>query len=257
MSVTVSAAALYVFVLFMGASSSTQEEVQWQDTPLGKPLDKISKEEIRNAKSRIEEKYEKILGNNMFYRECKPTAKGEKVKTLLLLHGQAFNSDTWVLAVPTIQTMCALGHRVVAVDLPGYGKTEGCNTDQCRDKKEYLREVLSKVTGVKPIIVSPSFSGTYSMPFMVKYQDLAGGFVPVAPVSTGNYLTFLRDTMTVPTLIVYGERDAILGAVSAEHLKLISGAYGPVILPEAGHPAYLHQPKMWHQVLHNFIKMLS
>ena len=58
---------------------------------------------------------------NVFYKECSQglQTSNEDPKTLLLLHGAAFTSKTWVESIPTIQTMCALGYRVVAIDLPG------------------------------------------------------------------------------------------------------------------------------------------
>ena len=43
----------------------------------------------------------------------------EKSITLWLLHGAAFTSKTWQDSIPTIQTICALGYRVVAIDIPG------------------------------------------------------------------------------------------------------------------------------------------
>ena len=36
-----------------------------------------------------------------------------------LLHGAAFQAKTWVDQVPTMQTLCHYGLRVIAVDLPG------------------------------------------------------------------------------------------------------------------------------------------
>ena len=60
----------------------------------------------------------------VFYKECVPehtrlTGQIAVPETLLLLHGAAFTSKTWQDSIPTIQTMCSLGYRVIAVDLPG------------------------------------------------------------------------------------------------------------------------------------------
>ena len=73
----------------------------------------------------IDFQFIKLDGGNkeikLFYKECVP--KQERVKenliTLWLLHGAAFTSKTWQDSIPTIQTMCALGYRVVAIDIPG------------------------------------------------------------------------------------------------------------------------------------------
>ena len=63
---------------------------------------------------------------NVFYKECvqELQASNEDTKTLLLLHGAAFTSKTWQESIPTIQTMCALGYRVVAIDLPGNSQSK-------------------------------------------------------------------------------------------------------------------------------------
>ena len=53
----------------------------------------------------------------LFYKECIPKETGKGV--LWLLHGAAFTSNTWQKSLPTIQTICELGYRVVAIDIPG------------------------------------------------------------------------------------------------------------------------------------------
>lgn len=58
----------------------------------------------------------------MFYREALPP--NDAIKTnqcALLLHGMNFKSQTW-LDLGTIALLAAMGHRVVAVDLPGTSK---------------------------------------------------------------------------------------------------------------------------------------
>ena len=100
------------------------------------------------------------------------------------------------------------------------------------------------------------------------------GWVPVAPVSTQLARAELPG-VTVPTMIVYGERDTGLGTGSSRDLAAIPTSTQPQvrgssiiytylseyclccqILPGAGHPAYLDQPELWHQLLHNFISNL-
>jgi pimeloyl-ACP methyl ester carboxylesterase len=56
----------------------------------------------------------------VFYKTAEPadgvTPTGQ---VLFLLHGAAFQAKTWQIEVPTIQTMASVGHKVIAVDLPG------------------------------------------------------------------------------------------------------------------------------------------
>jgi len=190
----------------------------------------------------------------LYYKECIP--KEPRKGVLWLLHGAAFTSKTWQDSIPTIQTICELGYRVVAIDIPGFGKTPDCN--RC-DRVDFMRSVLDNIIGnsIKPVIVSPSMSGGWSLPFIEKNQDLIRGFVPVAPVQTSNYKDFFAQKMKVPTMIVYGERDTGLGTGSYNDLKNIQTSTKPQILKEAKHPAYLDQPKEWHTLLYNFLKLLE
>ena len=54
----------------------------------------------------------------IFYRELKPEGYRFDDYTILLLHGAAFTSRTWV-DIKTMHLIAAMGFRVVALDLPG------------------------------------------------------------------------------------------------------------------------------------------
>ena len=61
----------------------------------------------------------------MVQRAGPPPGVSATGRVVVLLHGAAFTSQTWVTACPTLATLAALGHTAVAVDLPGYGDTAG------------------------------------------------------------------------------------------------------------------------------------
>ncbi|XP_042240762.1 protein ABHD14B-like isoform X1 [Homarus americanus] len=192
-----------------------------------------------------------IMGSNTFYREAQPpegvASSGEVV---VLLHGAAFNSKTW-LDLHTIDLLAGMGHRVIAIDLPGFGKTPGPLTG---DRADYLHSLLSNLKVTHPILVSPSMSGQFSILFINKYpQDLAG-FVPVAPVST-QLIKEKAPELRVPTLIIYGENDRTLGHSSRDDLLRIPTSQD-IEIPQAKHPAYLDNPNLFHTLLYNFIKQV-
>lgn len=103
----------------------------------------------------------------MFYREANPGSilPHATGKTFLLLHGQAFTSQTWEQSLPTIQTLAVLGNRVLAIDLPGFGNSpKGSKANP----EEFLSEVISTLSpGQSPIVVSPSMSGAFSLPLLI------------------------------------------------------------------------------------------
>ena len=176
----------------------------------------------------------------------------------------------------------------------GYGNTPDCNG--C-NKALFLKLVFDNIVGfdrilgetTKAVIVSPSMSGSWSLPFIKKHQgileelhklqniqisynimrshwfqnciktitDRVLGYIPVAPVGTSNYKEFFRNSMKIPTMIVYGEKDTGLGTSSYKDLKEIATSTKVQVLPDARHPAYLDQPEEWHNLLHNFLQLLK
>lgn len=202
-------------------------------------------------KVKVNESTINIMGVNTFYREAgPPEGVARSGEVVVLLHGAAFQSKTW-LNLNTINILAAMGHRVIAIDLPGFGLSRGRSTG---DRADYLKAVITSFKVDKPILVSPSMSGSFSIPLIVKYPQELGGYVPVAPVGTGDIVA-TASQIKVPTLIIYGEKDIGLGHVSRDHLsKIPTSQYFE--LHDAKHPAYLDQPRIFHTLLYNFIKQV-
>ncbi|XP_045601933.1 putative protein-lysine deacylase ABHD14B [Procambarus clarkii] len=192
-----------------------------------------------------------IMGSNTFYREALPpegvSSSGEVV---VLLHGAAFQSKTW-LDLNTINLLAAMGHHVIAIDLPGFGESKSVDPS---DPADYLHTFMSTKKVSKPILVSPSMSGRFSIPFIMKYPQDVGGYVPVAPVGT-NKIVDRAPELKIPTLIIYGEKDQKLGHTSRNDLLNIPSSQH-VEIPGARHPAYLDNPDLFHTLLYNFIKQV-
>ncbi|XP_076045937.1 putative protein-lysine deacylase ABHD14B isoform X2 [Oratosquilla oratoria] len=190
-----------------------------------------------------------VMGVETFYREAKPPEGiQESGVVVLLLHGAAFKSKTW-LDLATIHLLAAMGHVVIAIDLPGYGETRAVVAG---NRGEYLNNLVTELKLTAPVIVSPSMSGGFSIPYLIKYHDLIGGYVPVAPVGTRAIVSKASE-IKVPTLILYGSKDQGLGHQSRDDLKAIATSQ-VVEIPDAGHPAYLSQPELFHTLLYNFIE---
>ena len=66
----------------------------------------------------------------------------------------------------------------------GYGESKGA----VKDPVAFLEEVLSLLKLHDPVIVSPSMSGKFSLPFLMEYPEKVKGFIPVAPVGTGTFV---------------------------------------------------------------------
>ena len=71
----------------------------------------------------------------------------------------------------TLRTLAALGHEVVAIDLPGFGKTQVTDKVLAGDKASYLSAAISALSPAsEPVVVSPSMSGSFVIPLLVRYE---------------------------------------------------------------------------------------
>lgn len=192
-----------------------------------------------------------VAGVDTFFRRVKPS-KDASIFTFLFLHGQAFSSQVWN-DLGTLQLMAALGYDSIAVDLPGFGQT----TDRLTSASltEYMQDLFATLNLNRVIMIVPSMSGKFGLPFIVAHPELFVGFVPVAPIATDTIPQSELRSLQVPTLLICGEKDVTIGKTSQNNLQVIPN-YKVEILKNAGHAAYLDEPQRFHQLLFNFAKKL-
>jgi len=193
-----------------------------------------------------EEKFIDVLNKKIFVTNLKD--RDSTRRTVILLHGMKFTSQTW----KTIDTYVELekaGFKVYAIDLPGYGKSEPLGSTK---KEDILKEVFKKLGIANAIVVSPSMSGMFSIPFVLDNPELVSGFVPVAPVIEQQYNKNQFSACSVPSLIVYGENDKF--ALDKNKLLVNIQPSEIKMIPNAGHPCYLDDPKLFHKFFIDFFK---
>ncbi|XP_036905476.1 protein ABHD14A isoform X2 [Sturnira hondurensis] len=195
-------------------------------------------------------------GNSpIFYREVLPLHRARRAE-VVLLHGKAFNSHTWE-QLGTLQLLAQRGYRAVALDLPGFGNSapsKEASTEEGR--AELLERALRDLEVQNAVLVSPSLSGRYALPFLMRDHRQLHGFVPIAPASTQNYTQEQFWAVKTPTLILYGELDRVLARESLRQLRHLPN-HSVVKLHDAGHACYLHKPKDFHLVLLAFLDHLA
>lgn len=172
-------------------------------------------------------------------------------RPILLLHGAAFDSGTWQ-KLGTIGVLANAGHRVIAVDLPGFGKSPA----RASDPSSFGIELLAHLGIDRVVVVSPSMSGSVSLPLVLHHPDRVAGYVPIAPVGAVEYAKKLKNS-PVPALVVWGEKDRLFPPARAKALAESFEKAEVLILSGAGHPAYLDQPEMFHEALLTFIAGLE
>lgn len=203
----------------------------------------------------VEEKYLSWDDNNkgIFYRQV--LAENSKF-AVLLLHGARFTSRNWQ-DIGTFKVLSSKGYTVLAVDLPEHGDSMSVKppTD-AKGKVQFLAELLKKLNLEKPVVVAPSMSGSYAIPFVMnkEHSRELRGFIPVAPGAVANYEADLKE-LDLPTLIVYGEKDKGFEQY-ADKMKEIPNSE-VFMMKGATHPCYLDNPEEFHTKVLEFLGKLD
>lgn len=72
--------------------------------------------------------------------------------------------------------------------MPGYGDSPPAEmVATVQGRVAFLDRVFQELGMQKPVLVSPSMSGRFALPFLLARGDQLAGIVPVAPVGTKDY----------------------------------------------------------------------
>uniref|UniRef100_A0A8C2EKT9 Putative protein-lysine deacylase ABHD14B n=1 Tax=Cyprinus carpio TaxID=7962 RepID=A0A8C2EKT9_CYPCA len=190
----------------------------------------------------------------LFYRQALPSS-GARL-CVLLLHGIRFSSEHW-LRIGTLERLTAAGHRAVAIDLPGLGQSKAAPAPAPVGQPApgvFLRQVCEALQTGPVVIISPSLSGMYSLPFLFQHSEQVKAYIPVAPICT-EFTAEQYSRVQTPALIVYGDQDTQLGEASLSNLKNLPN-HKVVVMKGAGHPCYLDDPEIWHKAVLDFLQQL-
>jgi len=200
-----------------------------------------------------------VEGAKTYCVRVDPAPGNDTGLTLVMLHGAAFSVKTW-LELGTIEFMAQHGVPTVAVDLPGFGMSPGRKGGHgtAPSKEAWLSALLQLVAPRRRIIlVSPSMSGSFAVPYLERYGTLDGlaAWVPVAPVfSHKRGWALPADTReSVEVLAIYGEydtkklpdADVITAAFKVSH---------KVVIKRGRHPCYLDNPALFHRELLSLVQ---
>ena len=184
-----------------------------------------------------------VEGARVHYRN----AGKENEHCVLLLHGASFSSATWE-EIGTLGQLADAGYRAIAIDLPGYGKSESNSVSG----GAWLSVLQTHLGLEQPVILAASMSGAYALPFLVDHPGRYTGFVAVAPVGIGRYQDRLSGICT-PVLAIWGENDNTVPQEHADHLVDSVNNGRKVVIPGAGHAPYMNAPRAFHQALLSFL----
>ncbi|MBD2482830.1 alpha/beta fold hydrolase [Planktothrix sp. FACHB-1365] len=171
--------------------------------------------------------------------------------SVLFLHGASFKAETWQ-EIGTLELMGQNQYHAIAVDLPGYGKSQSLSGNRV----ELLLEIIDHLNLSGCVLVSPSMSGNYSLPFIVQHSDRLGGFVAVAPVGIPQMVEHLQG-ISLPTLAIWGSNDRIVPLDHAKLLQQFMPNVQIVILEQAGHACYMKATPKFHEHLMEFVNRIN
>ncbi|KFU88245.1 Abhydrolase domain-containing protein 14A, partial [Chaetura pelagica] len=141
--------------------------------------------------------------------------------------------------------------------MPGYGDSPPAEmVATAQGRVALLDHVLQELGMQRPVLISPSMSGRFALPFLLTRKDQLAGFVPVAPVGTKDYTAEQYRQVQTPTLILYGERDTRLGLQALQSLRHLP-RHHVAMVPDAGHACYLDKPQDFHRALLGFLYQLK
>ncbi|XP_004676160.1 PREDICTED: alpha/beta hydrolase domain-containing protein 14B [Condylura cristata] len=198
-----------------------------------------------------------VQGQNLFFREARPGGGQAARFSVLLLHGIRFSSETWQ-TLGTLQKLAQAGYRAVAIDLPGLGRSKEATAPAPIGElapSSFLEAVVDALDLGPPVVISPSLSGMYSLPFLIKPGSRLRGYVPVAPICTDKISAADYASVKTSAFIVYGDQDS-MGHTSFEHLKQLPN-HRVLVMEGASHPCYLDKPQEWHTGLLDFLQGLA
>src|SRR5688572_24228910 len=172
-------------------------------------------------------------------------------QAVLLLHGASFSSETW-RQVGTLEALASAGYHAVAVDLPGFGRSEPASASP----ELWLGELLEHLKIQLHVLLAASMSGRYAMPFITSQPERIAGFVAVAPVGIPSYRERLHQ-ITALVLAVWGEHDRTVPIRDAELLVKSVKRGQLIVISNGSHAPYMSNPELFNQELIRFVGMCA
>lgn len=165
--------------------------------------------------------------------------------------GAKYSSETWD-KLGTTTALAQGGYRIVCIDLPGFGRSSGTTADTKPEPIEFLTAILKVFNLNKLILVAPSMSGRYAIPFIMAKPEMIIGFVPIAPIFPKGFTDENLKSCSFPMLVVYGSKDS--DGIERSSILLKYRHSVKLEITNAGHACYLDAPSLFQTSLLSFVE---
>lgn len=193
----------------------------------------------------LEDKFIKVKGSNIHYIE---KGTGDPV---ILLHGASFNARTWE-EVGTIDAVAEAGYRAIAVDFPGYRKSQEGPFDGMQN---FVYDFVTTMGLSKVVPIGASMGGEAALGFAIEHLNLIKGLVLVGAVGVRYYRSKLFTLEGIPILLIWGKKDAIS---SPDNYRMILESVKTAKLLHIGirHACYLDEPTKFNEEIKKYLQGL-
>jgi len=135
--------------------------------------------------------------------------RGQGERTIVLIHGLGSYMPVWTHNLEAL----ARDHRVIAIDLPGYGKSSKANhTYSMRFFAQAVRAVIQELGATRPILVGHSMGGQIAMTYALAYPGEVEALVLSSPAGLERFgdgeAKWLSEAVT-PTFTCAADAEAI------------------------------------------------
>jgi len=129
--------------------------------------------EFKDIDYTFDVKYQKVRNINIAYID-----EGKSDKVLLLIHGLGTSAKSWIKNIPTLSKE----YRVIAVDLPGYGKSDkGFYKYSMSWNAQVLTEFLTELKIDKATFIGHSMGGQISLHAALNFPERVDKLVLISP----------------------------------------------------------------------------
>lgn len=172
-------------------------------------------------------------------------------RPIILLHGASFTADVWN-KTGTINAIKDAGWRAIAVDMPGFGKSE-------KGEFETVSSFLSAFTEYlkleKFALLGASLGGKEALEYSTLHYEKVLALILVGAVGVWLYESKLHNLSQTPALLIWGSEDTISPPENYQILlKYLKKAELKII--GKVHPCYLEEPDKFNEAVKSFLSSL-